>query len=66
MIRTSKPEVAVDARTRRRGVRLDVGAELQRVRRDGEVAVRADARIVAVADADATCAAAAGRPGRRC
>ena len=46
-------EVAVNGEACGRSVGFDVGAELHRVRGDGEIAVGADARIVAVADAHA-------------
>ena len=47
-------EVAVDREAGSRGIGFHIGAELQRVRRDREIAVGADARIVAVADAHAS------------
>jgi len=41
----------MDRESGRGGVGLDVGAELQSIRSDGEIAVGADARVVSIADA---------------
>src|SRR6266849_4204398 len=44
-------QVAVNGKTRGGSVRLNIGTELQGIRSDGEVAVGADSRVVAVPDA---------------